>query len=71
MIQRDKKLVFCHFLEFGLLDRVDIAKCDTAKSFFNTWQGYQVMIDHSKNQRIMQMMGNLKVLQVDLVPQDH
>ena len=51
MIQRDKKEVFGHFLEFGLLDRVDIANCDTAKSFFNTWQGYQAMIDHSKNHK--------------------
>ena len=28
MIQRAKKEVFGHFLEFGLLDRLDIAYCD-------------------------------------------
>ena len=28
-----KKVVFGHFLEFGLLDRVDIAYCDSTKCF--------------------------------------
>ena len=33
MIQKAKKEVFCHFLEFGLLDRLDIAYCDRTKCF--------------------------------------
>ena len=33
MIQRAKIEVFGHFLEFGLLDRLDIAYCDSAKRF--------------------------------------
>ena len=33
MIQRAKKEVFGHFLEFGLLDRLDIAYCDSTKCF--------------------------------------
>ena len=33
MIQRAKKEVFGHFLEFGLLDRIDIACCDSTKCF--------------------------------------
>ena len=33
MIQRAKKEVFGHFLEFGLLDRLDIADCDSTKCF--------------------------------------
>ena len=33
MIQRAKKEVFGHFLEFGLLDRLDIAYCDRTKCF--------------------------------------
>ena len=33
MIQRAKKEVFGHFLEFGMLDRVDIAYCDSTKCF--------------------------------------
>ena len=28
-----KKEVFGHFLEFGVLDRLDIAYCDSAKCF--------------------------------------
>ena len=33
MIQKVKKEVFGHFLEFGLLDRLDIAYCDSTKCF--------------------------------------
>ena len=33
MIQKPKKEVFGHFLEFGLLDRLDIAYCDRTKCF--------------------------------------
>ena len=33
MIQRAKIEVFSHFLEFGLLDRLDIAYCDGTKCF--------------------------------------
>ena len=33
MIQRAKKEVFVHFLEFGLLDRLDILYCDSSKCF--------------------------------------
>ena len=33
MIQRAKKEVFGHFLEFGLLDWLDIAYCDSTKCF--------------------------------------
>ena len=33
MIQRAKKDVLGHFLEFGLLDRLDIAYCDSIKCF--------------------------------------
>ena len=33
MIQKVKKDVFGHFLEFGLLDRPDIAYCDRTKCF--------------------------------------
>ena len=33
MIQRARKEVFDHFLEFGLLDRIDIACCDSTKCF--------------------------------------
>ena len=33
MIQRAKIEVFGHFLEFGLLDRLDIAYCDRTKCF--------------------------------------
>ena len=33
MIQRAKIEVFGHFLEFGLLDRLDIADCDSTKCF--------------------------------------
>ena len=33
MIQIAKKEVFGHFLEFGLLDRLDIAYCDSTKCF--------------------------------------
>ena len=33
MIQRAKKEVFGRFLEFGLLDRLDIAYCDSTKCF--------------------------------------
>ena len=31
MIQSAKNEVFGHFLEFGLLDRLDIAYCDSTK----------------------------------------
>ena len=33
MIQRAKNEVFGHFLEFGLLDRLDTAYCDSTKCF--------------------------------------
>ena len=33
MVQRAQKEVFGHFLEFGLLDRLDIAYCDSTKCF--------------------------------------
>ena len=33
MIQRAKNEVFGHFQEFGLLDRLDIAYCDSTKCF--------------------------------------
>ena len=33
MIQKPKKEVFGHFLEFGLLDRLDIAYCERIKCF--------------------------------------
>ena len=33
MIQRAKKEVFGHFLEFGLLDQLDIAYCSSTKCF--------------------------------------
>ena len=33
MIQRAKKEFFDHFLEFGQLDRLDIAYCDSTKCF--------------------------------------
>ena len=33
MIQRAKNEVFGHFLEFGLLDRLDIAYCDRTQCF--------------------------------------
>ena len=33
MIQKVKKEVFGHFLEFGLLDQLDIAYCDSTKCF--------------------------------------
>ena len=33
MIQKAKNEVFGHFLEFGLLDRLDIAYCDSTKCF--------------------------------------
>ena len=33
MIQRAKKEVFGHFLDLGLLDRLDIAHCDCTKCF--------------------------------------
>ena len=33
MIQRAKKEVLGHFLEFGLLDQLDIAYCDSTKCF--------------------------------------
>ena len=45
MIQKAKNEVFGHFLEFGLLDRLDIAYCD---SFTNFRQCYQVKLDHSE-----------------------
>ena len=34
MIQSAKKEVFGHFLEFGLLDRVNIAYCDSTNNVF-------------------------------------
>ena len=33
MIKRAKNEVFGHFLEFGLLDRLDIGYCDSTKCF--------------------------------------
>ena len=30
---KGQKRVFCHFLEFGLFDRDDIACCDSTKRF--------------------------------------
>ena len=33
MQKRAKNEVFGHFLEFGLLDRLDIAYCDSTKCF--------------------------------------
>ena len=48
MIQRAENEVFGHFLEFGLLDRFDIAYFDDTEMFLNFWQRYQVEKDHSK-----------------------
>ena len=33
MIQKPKKQLFGYFLEFGLLDRLDIAYCERTKCF--------------------------------------
>ena len=50
MIQRAKKVVFGHFLEFGLLDRLDIAYYDST----NVSQHLGVVTGHAgsfKNQK--------------------
>ena len=52
MIQIAKKEVFGHFLGLGLLDRLDIAYCDSTKMFSNIWQPYHIMKDHSKITKI-------------------
>ena len=53
MIQKAKKEVFGHFLEFGLLDRLDIADCDS--TVLNVSQlsamlpGHEGSFKHHKN----------------------
>ena len=48
MIQDAKKVSFDNFLDFGLLDRLDIPNSDTTKSISTFLQHYQVMKDDSK-----------------------
>ena len=51
MIQRAKKEVFGYFMDFGLLERLYIANCDTIKGFshFATLPGYGGSFKHLKN----------------------
>ena len=51
MIQRAKKEVFGHFMDFGLLERLYIANCDTIKGFSNfvTLPGHEGSCKHLKN----------------------
>ena len=48
MIQRAKNEVFDHFLEFGHLDRLDIAYFDCSKCFLTFGKWYQFVKDYSK-----------------------
>ena len=43
MIQRAKKEVFGYFMDFGMLERLYIANCDTIKGFsnFETLPGHE------------------------------
>ena len=45
MIQKPKKEVFGYFLEFGLLDRLDIVYCDSIKRF-PTLGNVKIFKDH-------------------------
>ena len=51
MIQRAKKDVFGHFMDFGLLERLYIAYCDTIKGFlhFETLPGHEGSFKNRKN----------------------
>ena len=52
MIQRAPKEVFGHFREFGLLDRLDVAYCDSTKcflTFVNVLPGHVKSFKDRKN----------------------
>ena len=69
MIQRPRKEVFGHFLEFGLLDRLDIAYYDSTKCFSTFGNGNRSCIIKVRfkmsetNCKILNIFANSHVIQ--------
>ena len=52
MIQKAKNEVFGHSLEFGLLDRLDIAYCDSTKCFL-TFGNKNAFLNDPKSKKVV------------------